>query len=367
MVALSPLSIDLLISISFLLSLCGESMSLSYRQFRSKLHLKNIPSAAAMMHTVLDTSGGADYHRADAEIVCFESPFLFQSGCAESNTMSALVVLNGPIRRPPSPIFQRLWEASSFRVCADGGANRLYDSTFPVDGQALRRKDKVEGEPDSSDGSSSEQLEAWIPDLIRGDLDSLRSDVRAHYASRGCRVEHDPDQDSNDLDKCLQAIQAERGRRLGGKSITEFIDPVYSERVFIYGAFGGRFDQEMASFQALFKWAGFFNHKVFLYSDENCAFLLPAQAYVEIRLPSARDVEVDEEENQLLIGEGPTCGIIPLGGRCESVFTTGLKWNLDGTTALEFGGLVSTSNRIVSSVVTFRSSHPVVFTAEVLC
>ena len=37
--------------------------------------------------------------------------------------------------------------------------------------------------------------------------------------------------------------------------------------------------------------------------------------------------------------EGLTCGLLPIGGRVDSVTTTGLKWDLTSQ-ALEFGGLV---------------------------
>jgi len=67
-----------------------------------------------------------------------------------------------------------------------------------------------------------------------------------------------------------------------------------------------------------------------------------------------------------MVGEGPTCGLIPLGCRCESITTSGLMWDLDGTTPLVFGGLVSSSNRIMEPVVKVSSSHPIIFTAEIL-
>lgn len=47
---------------------------------------------------------------------------------------------------------------AKYRICADGGANRLYDSLSEQD----RRR--------------------YLPDLIKGDLDSLRQDVEAFYS-----------------------------------------------------------------------------------------------------------------------------------------------------------------------------------------
>lgn len=67
----------------------------------------------------------------------------------------------------------------------------------------------------------------FLPDLIKGDLDSLRDDVREYYSSevrkceylylhlaltlnglyQGVPVVHDRDQDSTDLMKCIYALQ----------------------------------------------------------------------------------------------------------------------------------------------------------------
>ena len=67
------------------------------------------------------------------------------------------------------------------------------------------------------------------------------------------------------------------------------------------------------------------------------------------------------------LGEGPTCGLIPIGSKCDKVVTSGFKWDLDGSIPLEFGGLVSTSNHLSEPVVTVEASNPLVFTAEVAC
>jgi hypothetical protein len=55
----------------------------------------------------------------------FDASELFSSHAAAS-TKSCLVILNRPIKS--SGHFQHLWESSSYRICADGGANRLHDA-----------------------------------------------------------------------------------------------------------------------------------------------------------------------------------------------------------------------------------------------
>lgn len=218
---------------------------------------------------------------------------------------------------------------ADYRVCADGGANRLYDATVDM----------------------ANTCRIIVPTVIRGDLDSLRDEVKGHYQAKGSTIEQDPDQETNDLDKSLAVV------------LRDWVKSDEPHRVCIYGAFGGRFDQGMGCIQALYKWGEAFSNRLFLFDDHTYAILLPQVVRNEIRIPFYGDDPANEHD-KTLVGEGPTCGLIPIGCRCEFVKTTGLKWNLDGA-SLEFGGLVSTSNRVMDDVVVVQSSHPIIFTAEV--
>ena len=75
--------------------------------------------------------------------------------------LSALIILNSPMERPPSAIFGKLWAISSFRDCTDGVANCRYHT-----------KDNDNNE-NSSCSSDSGMINNYIPDLIRGELDPL--------------------------------------------------------------------------------------------------------------------------------------------------------------------------------------------------
>lgn len=243
----------------------------------------------------------------------------------EEDTKKALIILNRPLGSEPSPLLQKLWESSHVRICADGGANRL-------------RK----AQPN------------WVPDLIVGDLDSMTPQTRQHYEQMGVTIRYFYDQDNNDL----------------GKSLLAAVYDYKCTQCCVFGAFGGRFDQEMAAMSALYKWATVPQlQKLWLYDDNTMALLLPANCEnrIELALPPLSGDSTNH------VGEGQTCGIIPLGAPCESMTLTGFEWNLTDYPSA-FGGMVSTSNRIAQEEnepkgipISITVSSPVVFTTEVFC
>jgi thiamine pyrophosphokinase len=244
---------------------------------------------------------------------------ILESPLVSKHTDWAFILLNAPLL-PDSRLFTTLWNKSTIHICADGGANRLRQA-FPN----------------------------LTPTLICGDLDSLHDDTRAYY--QNVRIERYPSQDTNDLDKALSAAAA-------------FLTTTSSRRrAIVFGAFGGRLDQEMASFQALFKYknSNTFD-ELWLYNDRTCAVLLDAGKYLlRVQLPVQ-----EEDSTGSIVGEGPTCGLIPLGGSVESVTTRGFKWDLNDQRT-EFGGLVSTSNHMESADVEIETSGTLLFTAETWC
>jgi thiamine pyrophosphokinase len=145
-----------------------------------------------------------------------------------------------------------------------------------------------------------DEREKFIPQYIKGDLDSLRPEVGDWYRSRGTEVIGDPDQDTNDLEKCLELVKQGGGGRVGA---------VQETSVFVLGSLGLRFDHNMANLHMLYKYAGQFGRLVLL-GHESVAFLLPAGSHV---------IRPDPEV------EGPVCGLIPLACRCRSITTTGLR------------------------------------------
>ena len=119
----------------------------------------------------------------------YESPFFPIEDEDKSIVPAALIILNTPIKCTKnngelSGVLFRLWEASAYRVCADGGANRLFDATVA--------RSQTRGERDEST--------EYIPDFITGDLDSLREDVRQYYEAKGVSILRVEDQNFHDLD-----------------------------------------------------------------------------------------------------------------------------------------------------------------------
>lgn len=191
-----------------------------------------------------------------------------------------------------------LWNSFQYKICADGGANQLYDKLF--------------NEHDKS------ALSKYLPDFITGDLDSLRDDVREYYTAHSVEIVLNEDQDYNDFDKSLQLA-----RKLASKSKVDvnkepsgattnhiylgdtiLLNDSSTVTIVTLGAFGGRFDQEICSIHALFKWKDTFRN-IMLMDKYNIAFLLPANVINRIR--PVREIE------------GPTCSLLPLGSAVRKV------------------------------------------------
>lgn len=240
------------------------------------------------------------------EVVIHSNDFLDErfefDGGAESAFL-ALIVLNGATGFDAEEMMFLMKKWRSFRVtiCADGGANRLHDAFSSMKGAEIR---------------------SCKPDHIIGDLDSARSEVLEAYVRMGTEVTYVESQDNNDLEKSLDLLGELRGKGNfeGGRV-----------KVVVFGAFGGRFDQEIANCNTLYTYKDKFESIVLL-GGGNSVTLLRGGRHLEHRI-------------RMIPGkEGPGCSLLPLGSPVESADSTGLKWNLTNH-MLAVGGLVSSSNR----------------------
>ena len=122
----------------------------------------------------------------------YDSPFSPDDECSSNTTThAALIILNTPIvnsgpgKDKLSGALSILWRKSCYRICADGGANRLYQATVVSD---------------NDDTTKTTTCNEYLPDLITGDLDSLLPHVREYYEDRGVPIVRVEDQDYHDLD-----------------------------------------------------------------------------------------------------------------------------------------------------------------------
>ncbi|KAI3890979.1 hypothetical protein MKW92_047290 [Papaver armeniacum] len=217
------------------------------------------------------------------DLLSHSSEFLLPPSLEGKKTDYALVILNQPLPK----FTPELWSHAKLVLCADGGANRLFDEMphlFPHQDPIQIRN-------------------IYKPDVIKGDMDSLRTEVKEFYANLGSRiVDVSEDQDTTDLHKCVSFILEDS--TLGKSDDLCILDA---------GALGGRFDHEMGNINVL------------------CLFstLLPRTHRHEIGIWASV--------------EGPHCGLFPIGTASAIATTTGLKWDLNET-EMKFGGLISTSN-----------------------
>ncbi|KAF5371856.1 hypothetical protein D9615_009563 [Tricholomella constricta] len=246
-------------------------------------------------------------------VMSWNIDFLKRQASSSHGPPRALIILNQPFSRP---LFDRLWNSCAWRCCADGGANRLYD----IFSDALDTRS------------------AFLPDLIKGDFDSIRDDVRAYYIQQGVSAVQDDDQDSTDLMKCVAAIEEK-----------EHAEGTGQHDIIILGGLTGRLDQTIHTLSYLHKLRTS-RTRVFAVTDDNVGWVLDAGKHV---------IEIDHD----LLGQ--TCGLLPIGIDSTILTTSGLRWNLDNHPS-SFDGMVSTSNHLVpeEKEVSIATSKPIWWTVE---
>ena len=230
---------------------------------------------------------------------------------------NALVILNQPFDSDRRIV--DLWNKAKFRVTVDGGSNQWFDLVK----------------------TTSLALVNPLPDLVTGDFDSIRPEVRGFYESqRKVKVIHTPDQDYTDFTKALIEVDSSK---------------VSVDFVFAFVENRGRLDQILANIETLFHAPNHLGEQktLFLFGSETISWLLK---------PGKHTVLIPSDLNR----SDCHVGLIPVGEPVSGVVTRGLKWDLDGTLDLAFGKLVSTSNAFAPEAesVEIITVKPLLFTLE---
>lgn len=238
---------------------------------------------------------------------------LFSPSGASNSTLIALI-LNYKL---PTQV-NKLLHKAQFCICADGGANQLYDAA-PSFAQHL---------------SAVEARRLIRPAVIVGDLDSINDEVRQYYAQLGTEIKDlSSDQNTTDLQKCLTELED----RFSTQELADIT-------IVVAGGLGGRLDHTMSALSTLHKWP---HLRLVLWGDGSMAQLLAPGKHV---IQPAKEFE------------GPTCGLVPLSGPA-TISTQGLKWDLDKTVS-DFTGMISTSNHIMDDTVMVETDADVIWITE---
>lgn len=246
-------------------------------------------------------------------------PFAFFSNNRPQDAV--LIFLNTTLDSIP---VQRLWNSTTLRICADGGANRLY-YYFGTDAER----------------------EQFIPDFIVGDLDSLREEVRQYYVKRGTVVLPQYTQYATDFMKAIEValVAHTRGKGVLYKPMDEddglsgFVKK-FDERppftAFVAGGIGGRFDQTFHSINQLYATKEEFpNVTIYFVSETDVVFLAPVgKSYIAYN--SKKEFNYNDPV--------PKLGLLPFG-QPVTLSTYGLKYDVQNWVSL-VGGKVSTSNGV---------------------
>jgi thiamine pyrophosphokinase len=176
-----------------------------------------------------------------------------------------------------------------------------------------------------------------LPDSIHGDLDSLRDDVRAYYASQGVEVTQDPDQYSTDFGKTMQKLSS-----LGS--------PGRQHDVLVLGTLAGRVDQGLGLLHEMVREeAKHEKLRVWLFSECSVSVILRSK----------------HSAIQGLISSGlftENVGLVPVYGPAI-ISTRGLEWDVQEWPT-HMGGQVSTSNHVKADTVHVETDTPILFTIE---
>lgn len=238
---------------------------------------------------------------------------------------------------------RHLWSRSHLRVCADGGANRLYDYF------------------------DDDERPHYVPHYIVGDLDSLRPEVRTYYAQLATVVLVQLSQYSSDFTKAIKTAiihHSDLQHQLtlpmdecdGLSQIISLVRTMHPFTILIAGGMDGRFDQTFQLINQLFTLHHQYTHlKIYLVTGADVVFLVPkGVTYVAYSGRSGFNSH----------DPVPKCGLLPFRGEV-TLNTQGLLYDVENWVS-RVGGDVSSSNGVVGTTgFVVESSDDIIMNVEV--
>ncbi|KAI5288012.1 hypothetical protein KEM54_005543 [Ascosphaera aggregata] len=289
-----------------------------------------------------------------------------------------LIILNTPLN---GNVYKILRKKACYVVCVDGGTNRFF--------AVMKQFDRLSTE---------------LPDVIVGDLDSIKSDVRLHYESLGVDIQHVPEQLSTDFGKALRLVNHRRkdilkaagsassSRGGGTREVGEEQEQTKESKldVIVMGGLGGRLDQAIAQLHHLYRASSnkdptdhyYQNGDIYLFSESSISFFLPpGRNYIYTKPkqlisqlpPSFPHYTPLDDINAITaptLVSWPTdhpylmeaSALLPLG-KPTVITSRGFQWDVTNWKS-SFEDQISTSNHLRSDVISVDSSWWVLFSAE---
>ncbi|KOB63845.1 putative thiamin pyrophosphokinase 1, partial [Operophtera brumata] len=189
--------------------------------------------------------------------------------------------------------------------------------------------------------SPEEQQTLTTPDLITGDFDSITQEILEKYKKKGCKViplttslRITVDGGTKQWDRYLGTLSPEEQQTLTTPdlitgdfdSITQEILEKYKKKgckvdhIVAISQSSGRLDHILGNIQTLYidkeKRLTSPDTKLYMISDDAVSWLLD---------PGIHEIAVPEETRKY---SRAWCSLVPIGETCDSVTTSGLKWNL---------------------------------------
>ena len=100
-------------------------------------------------------------------------------------------------------LLHSLWKNASVKICADGGANHLFNLSLPSTQYTEFNASQSNASQYTAASQSHDSCGSFIPDLIMGDLDSLDENVQNYYRTKNVEIVQDLNQDTTDFQKCM--------------------------------------------------------------------------------------------------------------------------------------------------------------------